>query len=65
MVRRVGEEGAPSDGECVKAAVAAAERAIFDGLGFHMTIEHKECADRHHRAMCGVGGRAERERESA
>eukprot|EP00966_Prymnesium_polylepis_P300896 6952981-Prymnesium_polylepis.1 len=42
MVRRVGENDALSDSEYVKAAVLAAERAVFDGLGFHMTIEHKE-----------------------
>lgn len=49
MVRQTGEEGAPSDGECVKAAVAAAERAVFEGLGFRMTIERREERDREDR----------------
>jgi hypothetical protein len=42
MIRQAGVEGAPSDSECMKVAVVAAEQAVFDGLGFHMNIEHKE-----------------------
>ena len=37
-----GQNGAPHDGECIEAVVTAAEKAVLDGLGFHMNIEHKD-----------------------